>query len=68
MQAEPGVDERALERLEARAATRSRAGGRNVFFGGVHAVARDPATVRSRRAATRARGRRRRLVSSTRRR
>jgi gamma-glutamyltranspeptidase/glutathione hydrolase len=44
VQAEPGVDELALARLEARGREVVRWPGRNVFFGGVHAVARDPAT------------------------
>ncbi len=43
VQAEPGVDEAALERLEARGYRVVRWPDRNVFFGGVHAVARDPA-------------------------
>ena len=45
VQAEPGIDEAALERSGA-ARLRGRPLGRrtNVFFGGVHAVARDPAT------------------------
>ena len=41
VQAEPGVDEIALERLEARGYEIVRWAERNVFFGGVHAVARD---------------------------
>jgi gamma-glutamyltranspeptidase / glutathione hydrolase len=44
VQAEPGVDEAALRRLDARGYEVVRWPGRNVFFGGVHAVARDPAT------------------------
>lgn len=44
IQAEPGVDEAALERLEARGYEVVRWHQRNVFFGGVHAVARDPET------------------------
>lgn len=44
IQAEPGVEERALERLEARGYEVVRWPALNVFFGGVHAVARDPAT------------------------
>jgi len=44
VQAEPGVDARALERLEARGYEVVRWSARNVFFGGVHAVARDPDT------------------------
>jgi gamma-glutamyltranspeptidase / glutathione hydrolase len=42
VQAEPGVDERALARLERRGYEVVRWPARNVFFGGVHAVARDP--------------------------
>jgi gamma-glutamyltranspeptidase/glutathione hydrolase len=44
VQAEPGVDDDALRRLEARGYEIVRWPGLNVFFGGVHAVARDPAT------------------------
>jgi gamma-glutamyltranspeptidase/glutathione hydrolase len=44
VQAEPGIDEEALRRLEARGYEVVRWPDRNVFFGGVHAVARDPAT------------------------
>jgi gamma-glutamyltranspeptidase/glutathione hydrolase len=44
VQAEPGVDEAALKRLEERGYGVFRWRERNVFFGGVHAVARDPAT------------------------
>jgi gamma-glutamyltranspeptidase/glutathione hydrolase len=44
VQAEPGVDETALGRLERRGYEVVRWPDRNVFFGGVHAVARDPAT------------------------
>jgi len=44
VQAEPGVDERALERLAAAGYEVFRWPDRNVFFGGVHAVAREPAT------------------------
>jgi gamma-glutamyltranspeptidase/glutathione hydrolase len=44
VQAEPGVDESALERLESRGYEVNRWPDRNVFFGGVHAVARDRAT------------------------
>ena len=44
MQAEPGVDEAALARLESRGYEVVRWPDRNVFFGGVHAVARDPDT------------------------
>ncbi len=44
IQAEPGVDESALKRLEGRGYEVVRWRERNVFFGGVHAVSRDPAT------------------------
>jgi len=44
VQAEPGVDEAALGRLAARGYEVVRWPDRNVFFGGVHAVTRDPAT------------------------
>jgi gamma-glutamyltranspeptidase/glutathione hydrolase len=44
VQAEPGVDDAALERLEQRGYKVVRWSELNVFFGGVHAVARDPAT------------------------
>jgi gamma-glutamyltranspeptidase/glutathione hydrolase len=44
VQAEPGADESALARLEQRRYEVVRWSERNVFFGGVHAVARDPAT------------------------
>jgi gamma-glutamyltranspeptidase/glutathione hydrolase len=44
VQAEPGVDEAGLEELERRGYEVVRWSERNVFFGGVHAVARDPAT------------------------
>jgi gamma-glutamyltranspeptidase/glutathione hydrolase len=44
VQAEPGVDEGALKRLEERGYEVVRWSELNVFFGGVHAVARDPAT------------------------
>jgi gamma-glutamyltranspeptidase/glutathione hydrolase len=43
VQAEPGVDEAALERLSTRGYEVVRWSERNVFFGGVHAVARDRA-------------------------
>ncbi|MGH2953042.1 MAG: gamma-glutamyltransferase family protein [Solirubrobacterales bacterium] len=42
VQAEPGADPEALERLERRGYGVVRWTERNVFFGGVHAVARDP--------------------------
>jgi gamma-glutamyltranspeptidase/glutathione hydrolase len=44
VQAEPGVDETALARLEERGYDVVRWRERNVFFGGVHAVSRNPAT------------------------
>ena len=44
VQAEPGIDEAALARLEQRGYEVVRWPDRNVFFGGVHAVTRDPAT------------------------
>jgi gamma-glutamyltranspeptidase/glutathione hydrolase len=44
VQAEPGVDERGLDVLAARGYRLVRWEDRNLFFGGVHAVARDPAT------------------------
>jgi len=44
VQAEPGVEEAALVRLEARGLEIFRWPVVNVFFGGVHAVARDPGT------------------------
>ncbi len=44
VQAEPGIDEAALQRLELAGVEVTRWSERNVFFGGVHAVARDPAT------------------------
>jgi gamma-glutamyltranspeptidase/glutathione hydrolase len=44
VQAEPGIDEAALERLGERGYEVTRWSAHNVFFGGVHAVARDPAT------------------------
>ena len=46
VEAEPGIDEEALERLAARGYEIVRWSERNVFFGGVHAVARDPLTGR----------------------
>ena len=42
--AEPGIDEGALERLEHRGLEIARWPDINVFFGGVHAVGRDPRT------------------------
>jgi gamma-glutamyltranspeptidase / glutathione hydrolase len=42
--AEPGVDLQALARLEARGYTVARWAERSLFFGGVHAVSRDPET------------------------
>ena len=44
VQAEPGVDEAALQALEARGLGVARWRELNLFFGGVHTVARDPAT------------------------
>ncbi len=44
VQAEPGVDEAALDRLSERGYEVARWAAQNVFFGGVHAVARDPVT------------------------
>jgi gamma-glutamyltranspeptidase / glutathione hydrolase len=44
IQAEPGVDEQALSQLEEAGYEVVRWNDRNVFFGGVHAVSRDPAT------------------------
>jgi len=44
VQAEPGVDEAALARLEARGITVARWRRRNLFFGGAQTVARNPAT------------------------
>jgi gamma-glutamyltranspeptidase / glutathione hydrolase len=43
VQAEPGIDEQALAELGGRGYEIVRWGARNVFFGGVHAVTRDPA-------------------------
>jgi gamma-glutamyltranspeptidase / glutathione hydrolase len=42
VQAEPGVDEAALARLEERGIAVARWRRKNLFFGGAHAVARDP--------------------------
>jgi gamma-glutamyltranspeptidase / glutathione hydrolase len=44
VQAEPGVDEEALARIEARGIPVLRSPRINLFFGGVQAVARDPAS------------------------
>jgi gamma-glutamyltranspeptidase/glutathione hydrolase len=44
VQAEPGIDEAALARLEGRGLHVARRPAINLFFGGVQAVARDPAT------------------------
>jgi gamma-glutamyltranspeptidase/glutathione hydrolase len=44
LQVEPGIDEAALARLEARGLTVARRPAINLFFGGVQAVARDPRT------------------------
>jgi gamma-glutamyltranspeptidase/glutathione hydrolase len=46
VQAEPGIDEEALRRIEARETPVLRRPRLNLFFGGVQAVARDPATGR----------------------
>jgi len=43
VQAEPGIDEEALARIEARGVPVLRRPRINLFFGGVQAVARDPA-------------------------
>jgi gamma-glutamyltranspeptidase/glutathione hydrolase len=43
LQAEPGIDAAALARLEARGIAVARRPAINLFFGGVQAVARDPA-------------------------
>lgn len=42
VQAEPGIDEEALARIEARGLAVARRPAINLFFGGVQAVARDP--------------------------
>jgi len=44
VQAEPGIDEEALRRIEARGVPVARRPAINLFFGGVQAVARDPRT------------------------
>ncbi|MFN2612261.1 MAG: gamma-glutamyltransferase family protein [Solirubrobacterales bacterium] len=44
VQAEPGIDEEALSRLEARGLPVARWQRQNLYFGGVQAVARDPAS------------------------
>ena len=44
VQAEPGIDEEALARIEARGVPVVRLPERNLYFGGVQAVARDPET------------------------
>jgi gamma-glutamyltranspeptidase/glutathione hydrolase len=44
VQAEPGVDASGLDRLERRGYAVARWRRKNLYFGGVHAVARDPAT------------------------
>ena len=44
VQAEPGIDQEGLDRLAALGYQLVRWEDRNLFFGGVHAVARDPAT------------------------
>ena len=44
VQAEPGIDQQALARIEARDIPVLRRPQLNLFFGGVQAVARDPAS------------------------
>ena len=44
VQAEPGIDEQALARIQARGLPVARRPAINLFFGGVQAVARDPRT------------------------
>jgi gamma-glutamyltranspeptidase / glutathione hydrolase len=44
VQAEPGVDDEGLERLEVRGVPVVRWKRHNLYFGGAQAVARDPAT------------------------
>jgi gamma-glutamyltranspeptidase/glutathione hydrolase len=44
VQAEPGIDEAALARIEARGVPILRRPAINLFFGGVQAVARDPSS------------------------
>jgi gamma-glutamyltranspeptidase/glutathione hydrolase len=44
LDAEPGIDPEALDRLEERGWTVRRWAERNLFFGGVQAVTRDPST------------------------
>ena len=44
VQAEPGIDEEALARIEARGIPVAAPPAINLFFGGVQAVARDPET------------------------
>jgi gamma-glutamyltranspeptidase/glutathione hydrolase len=44
VQAEPGIDPEALRRIEARGIRVDRWEQHNLFFGGVHAVVRDPET------------------------
>jgi len=56
VQAEPGVDEAALGRLERSGYEVVRWPARNVFFGGVHAVSRDPGSGRLRGAGDPRRG------------
>jgi gamma-glutamyltranspeptidase / glutathione hydrolase len=46
LQAEPGIDEAALARLEARGVAVARRPAINLFFGGVQAVSRDPGSGR----------------------
>ena len=58
VQAEPGIDEAALARLEARGLAVARRPAINLFFGGVQAVARDPRDRRLQRRRRPAPGRR----------
>ena len=61
VQAEPGIDEEALARLEARGVPVARRPAINLFFGGVQAVARDPRDRRAQRRRRPAPRRRRRV-------
>ena len=61
VQAEPGIDEEALARIEARGMPVARRPAINLFFGGVQAVARDPRQRRAERRRRPAPRRRRRL-------
>ena len=64
VQAEPGIDEAALARLEARGMPVARRPAINLFFGGVQAVARDPRDRRAQRRRRPAPRRRRRHAVS----